>query len=469
MNLRLSILAVALLGTAAIGCNDSHESGDAGVILPDGDFPDALRYDAGNDAYFPMPMCGNGVLELGEECDDGNTSPGDGCDAHCHWEHRCGDGHLDPGEVCDDGNNVSGDGCRSDCMSNETCGNHIVDYAHGEVCDGTPGCAPDCHSILTCGNNMLDAGEECDDGNTMRWDGCSNDCRIERSMVLHDTQFAGSGMGCDYSGDGRPDNAFANALGMQGLGLLNMFFMGGGGPRILLSFEGLDDPMGANDPDFRTAWLTGTSTTMNVTTDYSGMGTFRVQMASLNPDHSPHTTLQSSVAMSALRGGPEDLDINLGPVPLTLRRAYLRGTTMAQSGQLWSLSDAYVCGVVQGQTLAFLNRQLLQSFGGNFIMIPNACGGGDPESSMFDWIVGGARIAVVTIRPTQPDVDLDNDGLEYFEVTSGSGCQPVITACIDGDGTRVAGRNCYQDPRFQDGFSSALSTAAIHAIITGVM
>lgn len=28
-------------------------------------------------------VCGNGTLEEGEECDDGNTTPGDGCDAEC--------------------------------------------------------------------------------------------------------------------------------------------------------------------------------------------------------------------------------------------------------------------------------------------------------------------------------------------------------------------------------------------------
>ena len=31
-------------------------------------------------------VCGNGVVEAGEECDDGNQSPGDGCSAACHFE-----------------------------------------------------------------------------------------------------------------------------------------------------------------------------------------------------------------------------------------------------------------------------------------------------------------------------------------------------------------------------------------------
>jgi len=32
------------------------------------------------------PVCGNGVIEVGETCDDTNTTPGDGCDASCSVE-----------------------------------------------------------------------------------------------------------------------------------------------------------------------------------------------------------------------------------------------------------------------------------------------------------------------------------------------------------------------------------------------
>ena len=32
------------------------------------------------------PMCGNGIIETGEQCDDSNTTPGDGCDANCQSE-----------------------------------------------------------------------------------------------------------------------------------------------------------------------------------------------------------------------------------------------------------------------------------------------------------------------------------------------------------------------------------------------
>jgi len=52
---------------------------------------------------------------LGETCDDGGNTNGDGCSAVC--QEVCGDGflHPDQGEQCDDGNTTAGDGCEADC------------------------------------------------------------------------------------------------------------------------------------------------------------------------------------------------------------------------------------------------------------------------------------------------------------------------------------------------------------------
>jgi cysteine-rich repeat protein len=66
----------------------------------------------------PGPVCGNGVVESGEDCDDGNTSSGDGCSSTCQCEPVavCGNGVVESGEECDDGNTSSGDGCSSVCL-----------------------------------------------------------------------------------------------------------------------------------------------------------------------------------------------------------------------------------------------------------------------------------------------------------------------------------------------------------------
>ena len=75
--------------------------------------------------------CGNGQVEAGEACDDGNTVNTDGCTLGCTIA-ACGDGTTrtdltagDEGfEACDDGNAEDGDGCTNDC--DRHCGDGIV-------------------------------------------------------------------------------------------------------------------------------------------------------------------------------------------------------------------------------------------------------------------------------------------------------------------------------------------------------
>lgn len=78
-------------------------------------------------------LCGNGVLDDGERCDDRDTTPGDGCSATCRvetgWEcdqgeptgcdELCGDGRRVGAEAkaagCDDDNTQLADGCDESC------------------------------------------------------------------------------------------------------------------------------------------------------------------------------------------------------------------------------------------------------------------------------------------------------------------------------------------------------------------
>lgn len=61
-----------------------------------------------------VPKCADTIVDVGEQCDDGNFIDGDGCDAGCK-STACGNGVLAPPELCDDGNIVDGDGCSSTC------------------------------------------------------------------------------------------------------------------------------------------------------------------------------------------------------------------------------------------------------------------------------------------------------------------------------------------------------------------
>jgi cysteine-rich repeat protein len=64
------------------------------------------------------PVCGDGIVGLGEECDDGINDGGYGeCGPGCLLGSYCGDGVVDEGEECDDGNNLDGDDCGSGCRN----------------------------------------------------------------------------------------------------------------------------------------------------------------------------------------------------------------------------------------------------------------------------------------------------------------------------------------------------------------
>jgi cysteine-rich repeat protein len=73
--------------------------------------PQGAACDVG--AYEAAP-CGNGSLDPGEDCEDGNGTDGDGCDSNC-TATGCGNGVTTAGEECDDGNLADGDCCSSTC------------------------------------------------------------------------------------------------------------------------------------------------------------------------------------------------------------------------------------------------------------------------------------------------------------------------------------------------------------------
>ena len=117
----------------------------------------------------------DGIVEKGEECDDGNTSNDDMCTTKCTLP-ICGDGIVSPslGEVCDDGkNDGSYGGCGLGCTyASPKCGDGVVDKYSGEECDdgdsngeGYGRCSTQCKYNERCGDGVVQSEYEfCDDG-----------------------------------------------------------------------------------------------------------------------------------------------------------------------------------------------------------------------------------------------------------------------------------------------------------------
>ncbi|MDH5716766.1 MAG: DUF4215 domain-containing protein [Spirochaetia bacterium] len=187
--------------------------------------------------------CGNGVIETGEVCDDGNTADdANGCSSGCLFTdgevcasasdclnvcdlaiygsglceplNTCGNGTVDAGEVCDDGNLADdANGCAASCL-----------YIDGETCTGSAECdstvcdlavngSSTCEAANTCGNGTVDAGEVCDDGNTAD---DANGCAATCLFIIGETCTASADCdsnACDLGVNGSNSCEAANVCG----------------------------------------------------------------------------------------------------------------------------------------------------------------------------------------------------------------------------------------------------------------
>jgi cysteine-rich repeat protein len=106
------VIALTACGTSPSG---TSKLGVVGQCLVGGE--DSARCDAPCSGC--EDTCGDGVLDRGEQCDDGNAVDGDGCESSCTLP-ACGNRIRDVGERCDDGNLANGDGCSAACTASTT-------------------------------------------------------------------------------------------------------------------------------------------------------------------------------------------------------------------------------------------------------------------------------------------------------------------------------------------------------------
>lgn len=198
-----------------------------------------------------QPVCPNGVAELGEQCDDGNTTDTDGCTNSCLLAScgdgvvqatageqcdlggqnsntgactmfcklpSCGDGYVqaNAGELCDLGinNNSTGNFCTQLCKL-PVCGDGFIQAGKGEQCDAGPqngpvgACSTQCKPNF-CGDGVVQAvlGEQCDNG-ANNSDTLANACRSDCSNPSCGDGVKDAGDSCD-DGNNTPGDGCEN-------------------------------------------------------------------------------------------------------------------------------------------------------------------------------------------------------------------------------------------------------------------
>ncbi len=161
-------------------------------------------YANGGGVYKIVPgvsVCGNNVVETGEECDDGNTVSGDGCDASCHMEQATsaccfvdGTCTVETTSACNaaggvfqgDGSDCSPNACPQPtgacCAANDTCS-----VAQESDCLATGGTYQG--DGTTCASSSCTAQPVCADIRRLKAQ-CGSD-GVQVLVVLHNADHSG--------------------------------------------------------------------------------------------------------------------------------------------------------------------------------------------------------------------------------------------------------------------------------------
>jgi len=218
------------VGSLCVDANDC----ETGFCDPDPNSPAINRC---------VDRCGNGVVEAGEACDDGNQAACGTCNASCSASisypacgggvsclsnaecasgtcllvpplplgvctASCGNGYVEGGEVCDDGNTLACGSCSANCAALQ---GTVTGCTNGTGCklgsDCTSGnCVNGICSTL-CGNGIVESGENCDDGNADACGNCAADCG---SVNLSPIAGCTATLGCAQNSDCASDSCVAN-------------------------------------------------------------------------------------------------------------------------------------------------------------------------------------------------------------------------------------------------------------------
>jgi cysteine-rich repeat protein len=402
-------------------------------------------------------VCGDGIVESGEQCDDGakNGTPTDGCNSNCQW-------------VCQMDSDCSG----SVCSGTGTCtvATHLCSGSpppDGTMCGdgGTEVCKAGKCIAGACGDGVRETGEQCDDGNTTNLDGCNSTCQFEQDHRATSVSIAST------TDTFCKNNALGTkALGGLALGQLNTSLqtaVKAGTTTIAFEFVGITDLTGATQAaGLSLGSLTGTPATSGSGDAGAYDGTndvdwwYTTAANSIDANRLPTSVLAATFASSQLSatgsiiltvqlaGANAVLDfsstkiqsaIGAATTPLTSAG----GTPGHLSGEhldpalksFQTMTAGLLCGNISAQSLAGVPVPTL-------LTTTFKCAEGYSSSlasnSLLDVIVNGCTVIIGVITPTQPDQTSNapavGAGAPYTFTKTGNhvtGCNDSSNASVD--------------------------------------
>ena len=481
--------------------------------LPDGE--DCGGGKLCRDGACQQPVCGDGIVEAGEECDDGVNDGSQGCDSSCHFVCVSNDparncAPADPCEgtsTCNDATHLcsprtpEGDGTSCGGAGEVCAGGRCIASSCASAGDCTPcGAGSICKAgacvASACGDGCRDAtaGEQCDDGNLVNLDGCDSHCKFEQNQRATAVQML-------YAADSYcTHNALGGAVGSSAQSTLQGQIdtaISDGSMSVMFAVLGLADTTGQNGT-CQLGAVTGAPAAAPLHETYSGTSDldwwYTTQLSSIDTSRVPLNRIPASITRASLATttpGSMTLTLPLGSGPVQLKATgvkvkasvgsasaptqSVRGLTPGHSiaehldpalTAFASLGNGELCGNISAASLAATPvAQSLQTGGS----VPCDEGYGS-SNNMLDVIAGGCTHYVgfpvfttyVIFSSTQPDqVDpgapAAGAGGPYKFVMSGG----QVASCKDKNGTTVDLTTC----RNAAAYSAALSFSSDRIIL----
>ena len=447
----------------------------------------------------PTAVCGNGVVEPGEDCDFGaDNGPNTGCEKDtckfsCANAAACDDGNpcngaetCDPvtatnggmGHKCNAGTPESdgtacgtGKVCRAQVCQSSTCGDGVVD-PRTESCDppgsvvGGKTCDSHCHLII-CGDGVREDTEQCDDHNVVNLDGCDSACKFEQEQRANFLDMSYDTTICNPNRLGSAIQKLAQSNITSSLATN----IKDGSINIMMKFVGLDDLTGtASTAPFALGFINSTVVTG---TGYDGTSDldwwYMVDPLSVDGSRNPKTSLMNGkFVKSVLSADPGTLVLNVvlggSAATLTMYNSNIGGTvdqpasapTLSTAGQtpghlttenldpnlksFPTLTAGTLCGNITAGSLSAVSMPM--ALQGSLVCFENY----SATDHLLDAVVHGCNTFLgQAIKPTQPDGS--TDGKSYTFTLTGKN----VTGCTSNGGAPWP--TCLDRATYSSGFS----------------